>query len=247
VSAWSVAIVEVGVLPGLPLSLYLPDAPADAAIDIPCYAYVLRAEHGRLAVVDTGFDPARCAAAGRVTDGDPARALRAALARHDAEPADVDVVVHTHLHYDHAQNDDLFPNAEIVVSRRELEHALSGAADPFYDGVGELVAGAGGRLRAIAADEAPAEGIVALPNGGHTPGHQSLLVDTADGPLCLCGDIISLRANLSGDVGPICPDADAVRTFAARVRAEGWEAVPGHEPDLRTHRLYVAPAAGAAR
>jgi glyoxylase-like metal-dependent hydrolase (beta-lactamase superfamily II) len=236
---WSVAVVEVGQIPQLPLSLYLPDAPRDARIDIPCFAYVLRDEDGRVAVVDTGFDPARAVAAGRMVTGDPAAALHAALAAVGTSARQVELVVQTHLHYDHAQNDALFPAAEVVVARRELDHALSKDADPFYDGVEELVARAGDRLRLLEGEEEVVSGIRAVPNGGHTPGHQSLVVETADGPVCVCGDIISLRGNLTGDVGPICTDTAAVRAFAERVRSEGWEPLPGHEPDLRAHPLYL--------
>ena len=39
---WKVAIVEVGVLPGCRLAAYVPGAPADVTLDLPCYCWLLR-------------------------------------------------------------------------------------------------------------------------------------------------------------------------------------------------------------
>ena len=41
---WKIAVVEVGVLPQLPLDLYVDTAPPEARVDIPVYAYILRDE-----------------------------------------------------------------------------------------------------------------------------------------------------------------------------------------------------------
>ena len=52
---------------------------------------------------------------------EPANALRAA----GVDPEDVELVILTHLHWDHAGNCDLFPDAEIVVQQSELRYAVS--------------------------------------------------------------------------------------------------------------------------
>jgi glyoxylase-like metal-dependent hydrolase (beta-lactamase superfamily II) len=239
---WSVHIVEVGQILELPLSLYVPTAPENARLDVPVYVYILQGNDGTTVLVDTGYALQRSLAAGRTVTGDPVPVLLAALERVGSSPDQVQLVLHTHLHYDHAQNDHLFPNAEIVVARDELTHALSPGAGEFYDGVQELVDRAGARLRLIDGEKEVLPGIRAVPNGGHTPGHQSWVVSTADGVLCLCGDIVSLAANLEGPVGPICPDEPAVHEFLRRMADAGWEPLPGHEPGLRRHRLFLASA-----
>src|SRR6201997_4144241 len=53
----------------------------------------------------------------------------AKLAERGISPASLDLVILSHLHFDHAANWDLFPRAEIVVHERELAYATSSEAD----------------------------------------------------------------------------------------------------------------------
>jgi glyoxylase-like metal-dependent hydrolase (beta-lactamase superfamily II) len=82
-------------------------------------------------------------------------------------------------------------------------------------------------------------GITLTPSGGHTSGHQSVLVATEEGTACITGDVVSLAVN-ADVVGPMTPDAVATRAFLARFRASAWELIPSHEPALRQHRWYIA-------
>jgi glyoxylase-like metal-dependent hydrolase (beta-lactamase superfamily II) len=238
---WQVHIAEVGLIVDLPLSLYVPTAPEEVRLDVPVYVYILQDGDGSTVLVDSGYSLLPSVAAGRSVVGDPVPALMAALDQVGSSPEQVRLVLHTHLHYDHAQNDHLFPNAEIVIARDELTHALSAGPEEFYDGVQDMVDRAGSRLRLLDGEQEVLPGIRAVPNRGHTPGHQSWVVATDDGPVCVCGDIVSLAVNLEGHVGPICPDEPGVRSFLQRMADEGWEPLPSHEPDLRQHRLYLAP------
>src|SRR6266404_765461 len=55
------------------------------------------------------------------------------LANFGLAPADVRWVLHTHLHIDHAGQDDRFPNTTtVVINRRELEHSVSGLMGEQY-------------------------------------------------------------------------------------------------------------------
>ena len=55
----------------------------------------------------------------------PAQELVAALAAAGVRPEDISIVIHTHLHYDHAGNNHLFPRARFFVQREELRYALA--------------------------------------------------------------------------------------------------------------------------
>ena len=233
--AWTISIIEVGVIPDLPLALYVPGSKPDALLDIPCLAYVLD-DGTHLVIVDSGPDVDTATAHGFRIQGATEGALTRGLARHGAEPDDVELVVHTHLHYDHCQNDPMFPHARFGVQRAELAHVHR--AFRFYEGVAEMCANLEARVVAIDGDTELLPGLRTVVNGGHTPGHQSVLVETDDGTACLCGDIVSLEANLSS-IGEICPDVDATRTFLERALAEQWEMIPSHEPALRAHRWFV--------
>jgi glyoxylase-like metal-dependent hydrolase (beta-lactamase superfamily II) len=237
--SWSIGIIEVGVIPGVPLNVYLPDALDGALIDPPCYCYIAT-DGSQTIMIDTGPDRAASAAAGLQIIGDTSSMLDAGLRTWGITAGDVDLIVHTHLHHDHMQNDLAFPNAAVVVQETELAWATSPDGGPFYVGVAELARVLGDRLRLLDGQAEILPGVTALPNGGHTPGHQSVLVETTAGTTCVCGDIVSLFANLER-IGAVCPDIAGTEAFLAAARQAEWEMLPSHDPDLREHRWYVRP------
>jgi glyoxylase-like metal-dependent hydrolase (beta-lactamase superfamily II) len=235
--SWRLGIVEVGVIPHLPLNMYLPDASPNALIDPPCYCY-LATDGERNIIVDSGPDRACSGAAGLEIVGNTSDLLTAGLKAWGVGPADIDCIVHTHLHHDHMQNDLMFPNAVVHVQQAELAWATGPDCGRFYVGVSEITAALGDRLHTLAGDAQLFPGLGVVLNGGHTPGHQSVIVDTSENVVCLCGDIVSLFSNVEV-VGSICPNVDETVAFLDRARAAGWEMVPSHDPELRGHRWYV--------
>ena len=95
-------------------------------------------------------------------------------------PRDVACVINTHLHFDHCGGNRLFPGVPIHVQRLELQEPhdphewvdFPGATYVEHDGEAEVL-----------------PGIRLLPTPGHTPGHQSVLVDTPDGLVVIGGDV----------------------------------------------------------
>jgi glyoxylase-like metal-dependent hydrolase (beta-lactamase superfamily II) len=107
-------------------------------------------------------------------------------------------ILHTHAHIDHAGQDDRFPGATVVMTRRELEFSASGLMGAQYPP--EYVKHHIDRLHApralrlldldLSGPEEILPGIVCELTGGHTEGSMNILVGTADGTACLCGDIM---------------------------------------------------------
>src|SRR3989449_7332418 len=105
------------------------------------------------------------------------------------EPDNVDLVVISHLHYDHAGGAQLFPKSELVVQRDEYAYAHYPA--PFFEGFyyRKNFDLPGYRWRLLDGDTELMPGVTALRTDGHTPGHQSLLVELPEtGPVILAGD-----------------------------------------------------------
>jgi len=122
------------------------------------------------------------------------------------QPADVQLVVHTHLHIDHAGQTDLFPmTTAVVVNRRELEYAVSGLSGPSYppEDIKHLIdrLHTPGALWLLDLENTQVEhllpGLRCLPAGGHTEGSMLVVVETEQGPACFCGDLVySVRHQL---------------------------------------------------
>jgi glyoxylase-like metal-dependent hydrolase (beta-lactamase superfamily II) len=151
-------------------------------------------------LVDTGASHPeimeRLGMRGRVTEE---MRLETQLAAHGLAIEDVAAVLHTHCHIDHAGQDDRFPmTTPVVMNRRELEHSVSGLMGAQYPPeyvkhhVDRLHTP--GALRLLDLElSGPDElypGIVCEAAGGHTEGSMNILVETAEGTACICGDVI---------------------------------------------------------
>ncbi len=229
---WVIDILHLATLPGLPLRDFLRDAPPDMTIDVPCYGYLLTCA-GATILVDSGPDIANPRAIQSGVIGDPQGVLQRSLEYRGRSGEDVDLIIHTHLHYDHMQNDLDFRESLVVVQESEVQFALLREPEDFYIGVSEYVDHLGQRLSQVSGEFTLVPGVRLIPTGGHSPGHQAVLVDSVWGPVCIAGDVISLTENLVRR-SPACPDEEGTLRFLRRVEAEAWRVLPGHEPAFRS-------------
>jgi len=203
---------------------------------IPHTMFVLR--RGRQTVaVDTSFSsPEEVQAAypqeiWRQDDEHPQALLREI----GVELSDVELVICTHLHYDHCGCNQLFAAARVLVQRRELEYALApksklmereffsptgGFTPPFDPARCDLVDGdleLDGGLK-----------LLALP--GHTPGSQGVLVPTSSGDLCLAGDLIMVQENFE-QVLPVGLHTDVDAWYSSHEKLSEYtdHVVPSHD------------------
>jgi len=174
--------------------LYLTDP--GVPIEIAYRLWLLRSPH-RTIVVDTGPPVGE----GRERHLSETRDLREALAAQAVDPRDIDTVLLTHLHWDHAANADQFPNARFYAQRDEIEFLRHGrhrhpAFDRFFSVHARLEQLADdGRLLPLDGDVTIEPGVRAIRVGGHTPGSQMFCVDTAAGRVLLTGDAVPLHRN----------------------------------------------------
>ncbi|GJM38443.1 MAG: MBL fold metallo-hydrolase [Acidimicrobiales bacterium] len=146
------------------------------------------------------------------------------------EPADVDLVVHTHLHEDHIGWDThcvegewrpTFPNARHLYVGDELEWASSEerrARDPgpFAESIEPiLTAGLGDE---VAADHDLGDGLRFVSTPGHTPGHVSLEIVTSAETLVITGDLLHHPFQFAAPDVPEIGDSDA--DLARRTRKD---------------------------
>ncbi|MBI2321921.1 MAG: N-acyl homoserine lactonase family protein [Chloroflexi bacterium] len=157
---------------------------------------------GRKVLVDLGMPDGRMVQArwGVPGEGGGPDALTVALAGIGVSPADIDTVLLTHLHFDHAWNIDLFPRAQVVVQREEIIHAIK--PDPLQRGYfgrevnAQLISRRQpDELLIVEGDWQAAPGLALLLCPGHTPGIQGVLVETARGVVALASDVGEMYGN----------------------------------------------------
>jgi N-acyl homoserine lactone hydrolase len=149
---------------------------------------------------------------------------------------DIRVVVNSHLHWDHCGGNRLFRHCPIVAQRAEMAFAREPTglvAGGYMANHFDLPL----KYDLIEGDQEIAPGVRTITTHGHTPGHQSLLVDLESGRrVALCADAAYTYATLEQrllsdnvwDRGATGRSLDRLRGLGA----EGALLVPGHEPSL---------------
>jgi len=231
----------------------------DGPLEISYYFWILEPLHAPGSppiMLDCGFEPERGERMGRQCLCRPDDAL----ARLGINPATVDLLLISHIHWDHIGNLDLFPNARMPVARAELEFwtadpvarqpQFAAHADP--DGI-ELLrrAAAEQRVELIEDRAEVAPGITAMRVGGHAPGQLVFEVAGEHGPIVLASDAIHYddELELERPFGIFTDLADMYRGYATLRRHEesGAAVVPGHDPSvMRRFPPLEGDAAGLA-
>jgi N-acyl homoserine lactone hydrolase len=211
-------------------------------VDVPVAGYLIETDDGRHILIDTGVHRAH------ITDPDatfrdtsivdeltvrmrPEDDIANRLGGLGLGVEDIDVLVSTHFHFDHAGNHSDFGASRIVVQRRAYEHGKANH-DPFTQDLWDLP-----HLEYVLldGDVELVPGVELIETSGHAPGHTSVLVRLPEtGPVLLAIDAISTFENLTTDNWATAADPDAARESAHRLRAiaerEGALFVSGHDP-----------------
>jgi glyoxylase-like metal-dependent hydrolase (beta-lactamase superfamily II) len=214
--------------------------------DLDFFVWVAR-RSDRVFVIDTGFGPEAAARRGRTQFRRPAEAVRLL----GIDPAAVDEVVLTHLHWDHAGSLGDFPKARLHLQDSEMAFATgrcmchphmretfevedvvtmvrrvyAGQVD-FHDGARQLC-----------------DGLSLHHIGGHTAGLQVVRVLTRRGWVVVASDAAHLYAHIAtgrpfpivAEMGPMLEGFSRVRQLAA----SDDHVVPGHDPLVMS--LYPPP------
>jgi N-acyl homoserine lactone hydrolase len=114
------------------------------------------------------------------------RSVADALAELDMSPADIGLVINTHLHFDHCGQNAVFKHAPVYVQRAELDRAERESPElcEWFDFMNA-------RFELLDGDAEILPGLSVLSTPGHTSGHQCVTVsgpDGADGADLLIGD-----------------------------------------------------------
>ncbi len=212
----------------------------DAPHAMDYFMWVLR-RGDRVILVDTGYDGPEAAARDRPIRMEPG----AALAPLGIRPEDIDTLIVTHLHYDHAGGLHLFPNAHLHLQTAEMAYAtgpcmchdtlrMPFTAAHVCEAVTRLYRG---KLTFHDGDGEIADGVTVHCIGGHSRGLQAVRVRTDAGWLVLASDAAHYYENFQARKPfPIVVDLqDMLDGFdtLARLASDPKLIVPGHDPLVR--------------
>jgi N-acyl homoserine lactone hydrolase len=206
---------------------------------IPIYAFYLDGGDEKI-LVDTGLEEFMVPDHVGEQYGLDILEFEEALQTVGVKPEDIDVIIHTHLHNDHCENDHLCTKAQIVVQKAEYEffrnpHPIDHRYYPdLLDGL---------NVQLVEGDVAFRDGIDLIFTPGHTPGGQSVAVRTSAGKAIITGFCCN-AANFPADAPVVASgvhiDAIAAYESAKKIREMADILIPLH--DLAIGREKRIPA-----
>jgi N-acyl homoserine lactone hydrolase len=193
--------------------------------DIPVHGFVIKHPRAGAILVDTGFGwPTELAKEWNVVNHHVADAL----AEHDLSPADVRIVINTHLHLDHCGQNAVFKHAPFFIQRSELARArlVKAVTSEWFDF-------AGARFELLDGDATVADGVRVLATPGHTVGHQSVVVETPEGGAVMIGD-----AAYTAEIFHDRDHADLTRWRGQYDDRTAWSESLGRLHDVHAHAVH---------
>ncbi len=158
--------------------------------------------------------------------------MKTALNRRGLVAEDIHIVINTHLHDDHCGNNALFAKADCYIQRKEVEtckapHPLDYRYEPDYlEGL---------KLKPVEGDKEVLPGLSLFFTPGHTPGSQSVRINTTRGPVIIPGFCCN-KLNFPTNGPAVCPgvhcDAYQAYNAAQAVKSMGGLILPLHELEV---------------
>jgi glyoxylase-like metal-dependent hydrolase (beta-lactamase superfamily II) len=239
----------------VPKPLWEKHFPADERNRVRANTNCLLARDGRHTVlIDTGYGGKLSQREREIYDAQPGEPLVEDLAAKGVLPEQIDTVVLSHLHFDHAgggsRRDErgelmaVFPKARYVVQAGEWADATSGAPEleGAYPLENILPLKEAGQLELIDGDVEILPGLRALVTSGHTRCHQALLLSSEGQAAIFLGDLCPTSAHLRRmwhlgyDVYPL-ETRRRKPQILGQAADEGWLVLFDHDPDIVAARL----------
>lgn len=253
-ATYEVYALSYGVYPGFPVSGLVSGADKTRKIDLQMMIWLIKGP-GKHILVDTG-----CYHDNVVKGKGIQNLIKAsdAVAKLGFSAADITDVIITHMHWDHADGMDLFPNAKIWIQKDEYAYYTGPAwqSDGKHGGIEPddvltlVKLNIDHRVNLVGGDNVEIiDGISVYTGGRHTYASQYVSVRTASGTVVIASDNMYLYENLEKHA-PIAQTFDADSNLKAQDRMRQLASrpdliVPGHDPDV--FLKFPKPGNGVAR
>ncbi len=245
--------LRYGTLRNFPVASLVAGADTSRRMDIALMIWLIRRSDGRNVLMDAGFYRDKFMTRWKPADYiKPSDAVRLVGLR----PEDITDIIVSHVHWDHLDGADLFPNARVWLQRDEYTHHVNGTGRPLDRAIDSLDAAMllginrAGRVRLAEGDDQEImPGIRVYTGGKHTFASQFATVQTAKGTVVLASDNMYLYENFTKHAA-IAQTLDPASNLRAQARMGQLASsprliVPGHDPLVFVR--FPSPGRGVAK
>ena len=165
--------------------------------DLPLICWYIEGSDKRILVDTGGGDPSKANPRLLPYRREDDQSIENALRKIGLRCEDINIVIVTHLHWDHSAGNGLFPKAKIIVQQEELQSARSPFPIHIHGYIKSMVEDID--YTVISGDKEIAEGVKVILTPGHTYGLQGVLVEGEARRIFIAGDTFPLFKNLEQD------------------------------------------------
>jgi len=247
--------VEMYIIPlgtcNCPYEVVAPGVHDGDLVKLPVPSYLVKLDDGKNLLIDTGMSRLHITDPGATWRGTemidvlvpemvPEDNLETRLADLDVRPTDIDYVINTHLHFDHAGNNDLFEKATFFVQREHYRWANGNEMFPNqYWNLPKL------KYELLDGEMELFPGVEVILTPGHAPAHESVMIRLPEsGNMVVCGDAVYMQDNFDFDSWGGQADPETAAQSGAKLKriAEEKNALLlfGHDP-AQAQQLHRSP------
>lgn len=214
-------------------------------ISVPVYSVFIGSSKANI-LIDTGLNPDGVKEPEKAW-GPRAELLRPVLKEEDdirnrlrqigVTENDIDIVINTHLHWDHTGGNRFFKSSEFYVQKSEYRFAFypdTPVGPSYMNNHFDFPL----NYKLVEGDQEVVQGINLITSPGHTPGHQSVLIYLRESnPLIIAGDVIYTIENIERNIPPgnlwsLPHEMDSMAKLKNIAHRERGQLITGHEPNL---------------
>ena len=199
-------------------------------IDAPLISWYIEGSDKKILVDTGGGDPSQALPRWRPYKREKDQSIENALKKIGVRCEDIDILIVTHLHWDHSAGNGLFRNAKIVVQEEELRSARSPFPINVHAYIKEIVEEID--YTVISGDQQMAKGVKVFLTPGHTYGMQGVLVEAEKRSYFIAGDTFGFFKNLETEpplISGIYVDLKKYYESLGKISKLSAFILPGHD------------------